>query len=427
MAASSDSQTIRAEVDKILASGVLGRSRFYAALLEYLVACGERNHTPKEIEIAADVFNRGNDFDPSQDSMVRVYAHNLRQKLQQYYSEHGEPEQDQITIPKGEYRIGLVRQGKVETPQAPEPSLGSSWGSRMRLSLLVAVSMLAGAVINQLLQPAPNETVLAYSEVAESPLWSAVADDDLPVVLVVGDYYMFGELDQVGNVRRLVREFDIDSSRDLDELFMLQPELASRYLDLQLTYVPSGLPAAQHDLEQVLIAADKNYRVVKMSDFDTNDMRDSHIIYVGYLSRLNRLSDFVFAGSQLAVGETYDELVDLETGAMYISEAGLASGQQTYRDYGLFSTLPGPGGNQLVFVTGTRDEGLMQTAQAVSNPALIGSSVSAVADEEGAVPNAFEVLYEVAGLDRTNLDARIVHAAPLDISRVTVGNLIPGN
>ena len=99
MAATSDRDIIRHQAQKILDSGVLGRSRFYVALLEYLVACSEREHTPKEIEIAAEVFNRGDEFDPSQDSMVRVYAHNLRQKLQQFYAEQGRDQHSQITIP----------------------------------------------------------------------------------------------------------------------------------------------------------------------------------------------------------------------------------------------------------------------------------------------------------------------------------------
>jgi hypothetical protein len=90
----------------------------------------------------------------------------------------------------------------------------------------------------------------------------------------------------------------------------------------------------------------------------------------------------------------------------------------------MFSTMPGPGGNQLVFVTGMRDEGLMQTAQAISDPVWVQDSLAAVAEDVGDTPPAFELLYEVAGLDRTNLDAMIVHAAPLDASRVALRPLL---
>jgi hypothetical protein len=261
--------------------------------------------------------------------------------------------------------------------------------------------------------------------VAHSALWAEVVDDSLPVTIVVGDYFIFGELDRYGNVARMVREFDINSSRDLNERFMLEPDDADRYVDLELTYLPSSTAVAIRDLTAVLAAANKDIRIVAMSALDTAEIRESHIVYVGYLSGLGMLEDFVFAGSELAVGETYDELVDLQTGNSFISEAGLRSGQGSYRDYGLFSTLPGPGGNQFVFVTGTRDEGLMQTARAVTNPALVSDSVAAIKNAVGQVPRAFELLYEVAGLDRTNLDAMIVHVAPLANERVAIGHLVP--
>jgi hypothetical protein len=188
--------------------------------------------------------------------------------------------------------------------------------------------------------------------------------------------------------------------------------------------VPSSIPVAVRDLTEILLAAGKEIRVVSMSAFDTRNVRDSHIVYVGYLSALGRLADFAFSGSALEIGDTYDELFDTDTGRAYVSEAGFPSRQQSYRDYGMFSTMPGPGGNQLVFVTGMRDEGLMQTAQASSDPAWVRDTLAAVADRSGNVPAAFEVLYEVAGLDRTNLDAMIVHAAALDGSRVALRQVL---
>ena len=78
-------------------------------LLEFLVACSIEGRTPKELEIAMEVFGKGADFDPSQDSMVRVYAHNLRQKLDQYYATDGRADAGRLSLARGEYRVSLVR------------------------------------------------------------------------------------------------------------------------------------------------------------------------------------------------------------------------------------------------------------------------------------------------------------------------------
>ena len=56
-----------------------------------------------------EVFGKGADFDPSQDSMVRVYAHNLRQKLEHFYATDGRAEPRQLTLARGEYRVSLRR------------------------------------------------------------------------------------------------------------------------------------------------------------------------------------------------------------------------------------------------------------------------------------------------------------------------------
>lgn len=420
LAAISDNEVIRAEVEKILASGALGRSRFYAALLKYLTDCADRGHVPKEVEIAADVFDRGNGFDPTQDSMVRVYAHNLRQKLVQYYAEQGAEDAKPISIPKGEYRITLG--ASVEQPE--EAASKRSRMPRFAIAAIVAVSLLAGALIDRVLTPDAGAISAGYRDVARSALWAPVLDDSTPITIVVGDYYIFGELDQFGDVGRLVREFSVNSSRDLDDRFLLEPDAADRYLDLDLTYLPSSIASAMRDLMAVLGAADKDIRVVAMSKLEMSIVRESHIVYLGYLSGLGMLTDFVFEGSELALGETFDELVHLRTGVSFISEAGLPSGAQSYRDYGLFSSLPAPGGNHFVFIAGMRDEGLMQTAQAVSDADTVQNSIDAVA-AGGDVPRAFELVYEVAGLGRTNLDATIVHAAPLEIDRLAVGGPDP--
>ena len=87
-----DLDLLREQARKIEKSGALGRSRSYARLLEFLIDSSQAGRVPKELEIAMGVFGKGADFDPSQDSMVRVYAHNLRQKLEHFYATDGRGE-----------------------------------------------------------------------------------------------------------------------------------------------------------------------------------------------------------------------------------------------------------------------------------------------------------------------------------------------
>lgn len=408
-----EQRIIREQTAKIVESGALGRSRSYARLLEFLVECSLEGRTPKEHEIATTVFNRGADFDPGQDSMVRVYAHHLRQKLDNYYASAGRDEQARIAIPKGEYRVVAVpaspsETAAVEDEQAPRPR--QRYFAR---AAFAAAFLVAGLVIGWSLRPAVPDDAGPAAAAADSPIWSAMLEDDTPVLIVVGDYYIFGELDEAGNVDRLIRNFSINSAKDLDEYIMFEPDVAARYIDLDLTYLPRSAAFALRDLLRVLYSADKRVGMTSMSDLDAADLRSNHILYVGYVSALDKLSGFVFSRSGLEVGETYDELLEKKSGTAYMSEAGMPASYRNYRDYGLFSTFPGPGGNRFAIVAGTRDVGLMQTAYAISDPSGL-AELEGLAPAEGDGAPSLEVLYEVSGLDRTSLDARIVYSAALD-------------
>ena len=123
-----DASIVHGAIERIVASGALGRSRTYAKLLDYLVECSVDGRTPKELEIAVEVFGKGGDFDPNQDSLVRVYMHNLRQKLEQYHAQHGGTDEHRLVIPRGEYRLVVERDaaaqaGADDTPAEPSPSL----------------------------------------------------------------------------------------------------------------------------------------------------------------------------------------------------------------------------------------------------------------------------------------------------------------
>jgi len=450
-----DLDLLREQARKIEKSGALGRSRSYARLLEFLIDSSQAGRVPKELEIAMGVFGKGADFDPSQDSMVRVYAHNLRQKLEHFYATDGRAEPRRLMLARGEYRVALSAPSSVTngdaaavpvspaTAQATAPfapatqvepppaasdagrevaSSRGSLGRRVAAAFaLLAIGALVGFFAAGARQPAPSSAQV----VAASPIWAGVLADDLPILVVIGDYYIFGEVDKHdGDIKRLIRDFTVNSSKDLDELVMYHPDMLGRYMDLDLTYLPRGSALGLLNVLRVLYTTNKPVRVMSMSELSIADLKSNHVVYIGYLSALDKLEDFVFASSSLTIGSTYDELRNIESGETYTSEAGMPETHRSYRDYGFISTFPGPNGNQFVIIAGTRDPGMVEAAHVLSDPTLIKSLESARPDKAGSGPPAFEMLYEVAGTARTNLDAMLVHSAKLDYGQIWGGNFL---
>jgi hypothetical protein len=87
------------------------------------------------------------------------------------------------------------------------------------------------------------------------------------------------------------------------------------------------------------------------------------------------------------------------------------------------STFPGPSGNQFLVVAGTRDAGLMQAAHVLSHPMFLGDIENAAPPRDALAAPQFELLYEVTGYGRTNLDAMLVHSAELSYREIWGGEL----
>src|SRR5216684_4753295 len=106
-----------AQIEKLLSSHCLHGSESLCKLLRYLAnqSLDHPGTSPKEYQIATEVFGRPKDFDPHLDSMVRVQAGRLRSKLAEYYASEGAEDPILVEMPKGNYALGFhVR--------PPEPS-----------------------------------------------------------------------------------------------------------------------------------------------------------------------------------------------------------------------------------------------------------------------------------------------------------------
>ncbi|MDX1490100.1 MAG: hypothetical protein R3332_02365 [Pseudohongiellaceae bacterium] len=410
-------EVLRAIAQSIADSGALGRSKVYGRLLAYLLEQALEGGKPKEIEIAMEVFGRGADFDVSKDSLVRVYIYQLRKKLDTYYKKHTPNTPYRICIPKGQYALTVESlPGDARKPsdskQLSDTSLKGFSNSNWMMGFIALLLVLN--LVAYFFESPEGQLPSATQQAAQLTPWSALLDDELPIRIVMGDYYIFGELNERGNVRRMVRDFNINSPEDLNELFLADTSARQQFLDLNLNYLPEGSAIALAAIIPVLQKEGKRISVTMMSDLDTGDLINSHIVYIGYISGLDKLQRLVFASSTLQIGRTYDELFNRMTGEIYSSDAGLPQQNQSFRDYGLFSTFPSTSGNQLVIVAGARDAGLMHTARALATAEALTLNAERLDTPTDAPAPSYEALYEVFGIDRQDFDANLVHLEALD-------------
>jgi hypothetical protein len=407
---------LRQLLQRIITSGELGRSLHYRHLLEYLVQCSIEGRSPKEIDLAIEGLGRAADFDVAADSSVRVYVHQLRKKLDSYYRSHEEAAAYRIVIPKGQYRIAAEPRRLLAASGKP------MLGAKLNTGLLALAILLLLSNLLLMLDSDQTDTPPQAMQAAQHPVWSSILDDDRPIMLVMGDYYIFGELNANGNVARMVREFNVNSASDLEELQFSDIAHAENYLDLDLSYMPEGSAFALTKIVPILQQSGKLVNISMMSDLTTAEIRNNHIVYIGYISALEKLTTMAFAGSGLSIGRSYDELVNTKTLEYYTSDAGLPEAGAQFRDYGLFATFPASSETQVILISGMRDAGLMHTAQALSNVDALNEVVAALDADTDEALASFEVLFEVFGIDRLNFNADLIYANLLDKGEIWGGS-----
>jgi hypothetical protein len=234
----------------------------------------------------------------------------------------------------------------------------------------------------------------------------------------MGDYYKFGELNANGNIARMVREFDVNSPADLEKLQFTDLEHAENYLDLNLSYMPEGSAYALAKVVPLLESSGKTVNVTMMSDLTSADIHDNHIVYIGYISALDKLAEMTFASSGLGLGRSYDELFDRDSLQYFTSDAGLPAEGEPFKDYGMFSLFPSSSETKVVIIAGMRDAGLMHTAKALTNQSSLNQLAANLADGESKPLISFEALYEVFGIDRLNFDANLVYTHTLNPKQI---------
>ncbi len=114
----------RAELDAVLASGFLGRTNNLVRLLSFV--CEKYFEGAfdeiKEYSIAVQALGRPENFDPQVDTIVRVTAHALRKRLEDYYRSAGAPHPIHICLPPGHYVPKFIHMDEAEAGVHPLPA-----------------------------------------------------------------------------------------------------------------------------------------------------------------------------------------------------------------------------------------------------------------------------------------------------------------
>lgn len=417
-----DPAAIRRHLEQLLSSDPLGKSEASQRLLSYLVERALQNTTPKEAEIAIDVFGKGASFNGAEDSAVRVAVRTLRQKLAECYTAAAPGDGLQFVIPKGGYRLTV----KAESPpRAADGDPASGKRARPRggywTSVLAALLVLSALGNAWLWYRGHRGSVSTESmqnpvrlRVRASPVWGDLIASRRPLTLVLGDLFMFTQVDPKTGRTLTVRDSQINSSEELRAFLANNPLFAAERGQRYVSVVQKAAAIGMADVLQIVDQPDRHFEVTVRDDLQADEVRDHDIIYVGPLTGLGLLSGYYQARSRYRVEASASALTDLDRHMTFVARGTLGAERE---DYAIVAKFLGPSGNHIMVITsGVRNAGVLQIVRTVTSPEGLSRLEAKLRARPGIRTDSFEALLKVTGFRQADLSAEVIAVDPLPTS-----------
>jgi hypothetical protein len=396
----------QAQVEKLLASRSLHGSDSLRKLLRYLAtqSSARPGASPKEYQIATEVFGRHEDFDPHLDSLVRVQAARLRVKLAEYYASEGTADAVLVELPKGTYGLRFREREKaaarpsIEVPRIAASSVDVTTGNdgdaaRRWIIGLVAFAMLLAASLAVAIDRLLVRRTVSNTVAAE-------ASSSLPVAPSIRTFWN-GFLG--GHAQPLV----VFSNAP----FVGRPDTGMRYYDASHDgtaptldhYTGVGEVLAVHALDGVFAGLRQQLRVKRGSLFSLDDAKNNDLIFIGSpsenltLLEIPNTKEFIFRRIECCERKGNVEIVNVHPAAKEAKEYLASPSNQTLtEDYAVIALVPGlEAPYSVMLLAGTTTIGTQAAVEYVSQQNTLDELLKALSVSNNGKLKPFEAVIHV--------------------------------
>jgi hypothetical protein len=403
-------------VDHVLQSGTFGHAPSSRRLLKYLAdrALEGGAEQLKEYTIGVEAFGKSVDYDPRQDSTVRIQIGRLRQRLADYYRAEGREDAMVVDLPKGrfsltcEHRTAVVPLAVVPEPQVVEsdplpadPPAGDPMARKWRAATfillgcwLLLIALGGYAWSRSRITASPEPSVQWTPELAE--LWGPLIGTPRPLLIAVGNPLFL----QFEN-KALYRDLSIEKPEDL----LKSPQLAAvrRALGGQESrpvhyYAAVGDVSAAFLVGQRLGPHQAAMSVVRSSELQWQQLADANVLFLGPPRFFGDKLKGLPVALEILEGTDGFEVPHPKAGEQsfykfrdppgYFNEDGEACV--------LVTRAPGPAGSTQVMTFASNSTfGRAGAVAALTEPGFAKMMVGKMRDSRGRLPAYFQVLLRV--------------------------------
>jgi len=373
-------------------------------LLKYLIDGELEGKNIKEADIAFAIFGRDkNSFDSTQDSIVRAHMYSLRKQLKKYYMADGNNDEIKFIVPKGGYKVELIDNNiNNESIESNKRKINILSYFSIALSVILIFISIFFYQKYISLQSKTGTTITEINSV-----WLDLVESDIPTTLVIGDFFVFKEFDEVSKRKRLIRDRLINSSEDLSDFVSEFPELEQRQLNTSNSYLGIEAPYVTAYITKQFSKANKDLELKLASELSWQDIQNNNIIYVGNIKSLYRIKYYFnylhFKYSLFPHTIYFTPTPNDTTGRIDI----ISGGGTFHDDYAIVAKFPGNHNNTIMLITSFSSFGQVEPLKILTSYNFEEELKKTNFIEEN-MPKYFEILFKVEGIDKSGLSTEIV-------------------
>lgn len=398
-------------IQEILQSDEFCLSEKCQKIFNYLLDASIKGESIKESSIAIHLFGKDATHDPSTDSTIRAYISNLRKKLAHYYLTVGKENPYHVEIPKGHYDLIFH---EYKSKQSSKFNLKKY---RILQFLMLGVILILCTVIVYLLSNRPA-SYLAFKQLNDHPIWEDFLKPGKPILIVVGDYFVFRmQLDNEGT-RSYIRDIRINSGNDLNDYLKNKPDHKAKITNTNLTFMNKYGPWSVFSILPIF-SIKKEISLKLSSELNIEDLKRNNIIYVGSFKSLGVLTpiaqklhisynqdhheyqikpfQLTYFGPDSTVRTTYASIGNVDTKDMI--------------DHAIVAKVPGYNDKTYLFFISLHEIGNIAAVKYFTDVIKLDDFESNFNTKEDS--KFFESIFRVQGIERTDLRIELLHANSL--------------
>ena len=303
-----------------------------------------------------------------------------------------------LSIPKGAY--------KVEFEKIEDQTTTTTSNFKKNYLWLLFFGLLFGSLLLNIffLSIRKTNTSKVFQQTTS---WKTFFEDEKPIQIIIGDLLIFSELDSTTGETRIIRIPNLNSSIQFDA-YKNAKENSGRHLEeMSYTHLPKASSTWISSLTKIF-SPEKEFNIGAGSRMEAKDLHDYNIVFVG-MQKTAGIFNSYFDRSKFEYNVKQPNQYLLQNKNELLSFKPTGDPNKEHSDYGFIAKYPGPNENTIFMFGGLWDSAASESLRNFATASKVIEMENYMKLQLGHIPQYFEMLIEVDGVDRIGFETKILY------------------